>query len=77
MSTVTSNYKRPTLALMAESPSFSGKKITHVLVSQHRGYIFIQTDQPIYNPTQKGKRRDNKCEEMCGNKLHYVFEEIC
>uniref|UniRef100_A0A8C9WYA0 Complement C4B (Chido/Rodgers blood group) n=1 Tax=Sander lucioperca TaxID=283035 RepID=A0A8C9WYA0_SANLU len=57
MSTVTSNYKRPTLALMAESPSFSGKKITHVLVSQHRGYIFIQTDQPIYNPTQKVRYR--------------------
>lgn len=28
--------------------------ITRVLVSQHRGYIFIQTDQPMYNPTQTG-----------------------
>ncbi|KAJ8288044.1 hypothetical protein COCON_G00007030 [Conger conger] len=28
-----------------------------VLVSQHRGYIFIQTDQPIYNPTQNVKYR--------------------
>lgn len=27
---------------------------TRVLVSQHRGYIFIQTDQPMYNPTQTG-----------------------
>ncbi|KAK9960652.1 hypothetical protein ABG768_008497 [Culter alburnus] len=26
---------------------------TRVLVSKHSGYIFIQTDQPIYNPTQK------------------------
>uniref|UniRef100_UPI003AB09B23 complement C4-B n=1 Tax=Centroberyx gerrardi TaxID=166262 RepID=UPI003AB09B23 len=43
----------PYLLLMAESPSFSTRKSTRVLVSQHRGYIFIQTDQPIYNPTQK------------------------
>ncbi|XP_073703933.1 complement C4-B [Garra rufa] len=26
---------------------------TRVLVSKHSGYIFIQTNQPIYNPTQK------------------------
>ncbi|XP_032374181.1 complement C4-B [Etheostoma spectabile] len=57
MSTVTSNNKRPTLALVAESPTFSGRKTTHVMVSQHRGYIFIQTDQPIYNPTQKVRYR--------------------
>lgn len=30
------------------------RAIARVLVSQHRGYIFIQTDQPMYNPTQKG-----------------------
>ncbi|XP_071372165.1 complement C4-B [Centroberyx affinis] len=42
----------PYLLLVAKSPSLS-KKSTRVLVSQHRGYIFIQTDQPIYNPTQK------------------------
>ncbi|XP_039530527.1 complement C4-B [Pimephales promelas] len=29
------------------------KRQTRVLVSKHSGYIFIQTDQPIYNPTQK------------------------
>ncbi|XP_036452334.1 complement C4-B [Colossoma macropomum] len=28
------------------------RQITRVLVSPHRGYIFIQTDQPMYNPTQ-------------------------
>ncbi len=27
---------------------------TRVLVSKHSGYIFIQTNQPIYNPKQKG-----------------------
>uniref|UniRef100_A0A673NBC1 Complement C4-like n=1 Tax=Sinocyclocheilus rhinocerous TaxID=307959 RepID=A0A673NBC1_9TELE len=27
---------------------------TRVLVSKHSGYIFIQTNQPIYNPTQRG-----------------------
>ncbi|TSK34711.1 Complement C4 [Bagarius yarrelli] len=33
------------------------RKITRVLVSQHRGYIFIQTNQPMYNPTQKVQYR--------------------
>ncbi|KAK9960645.1 hypothetical protein ABG768_008490, partial [Culter alburnus] len=28
---------------------------TRILVSKQTGYIFIQTDQPIYNPTQKGR----------------------
>jgi len=32
------------------------KRQTRVLVSKHSGYIFIQTDQPIYNPTQKGNK---------------------
>uniref|UniRef100_A0A8C1U0V1 Complement 4B (Chido blood group) n=1 Tax=Cyprinus carpio TaxID=7962 RepID=A0A8C1U0V1_CYPCA len=30
------------------------KRQTRVLVSKHSGYIFIQTNQPIYNPKQKG-----------------------
>ncbi|XP_061572619.1 complement C4-B [Cololabis saira] len=30
---------------------------TRVLVSPHRGYIFIQTDQPIYNPIQTVRYR--------------------
>ncbi|XP_051262421.1 complement C4-like [Dicentrarchus labrax] len=40
------------LILVAESPSFPRRKQTRVLVSKHRGNIFIQTDQPIYNPAQ-------------------------
>ncbi|KAL7886405.1 hypothetical protein AOLI_G00041260 [Acnodon oligacanthus] len=28
------------------------RQVARVLVSPHRGYIFIQTDQPMYNPTQ-------------------------
>ncbi|XP_030606146.1 complement C4-like [Archocentrus centrarchus] len=46
--------------LVAESQSFatsSNRHSTRVLVSYHRGYIFIQTDQPIYNPTQSVKYR--------------------
>ncbi|KAF0045303.1 hypothetical protein F2P81_001832 [Scophthalmus maximus] len=46
-------HQPPYLLLVAESPSFPGRKSTKVLVSKHRGYIFIQTNQPIYNPTQK------------------------
>ncbi|XP_068180444.1 complement C4-B isoform X2 [Antennarius striatus] len=42
----------PYLVLVAESPSFSGRKKTRVLVSNRQGNIFIQTDQPIYSPTQ-------------------------
>ena len=44
----------PYLLLVAEMDGVTGRKMVRVLVSQHRGYIFIQTDQPIYNPTQQG-----------------------
>ncbi|KAF7665743.1 hypothetical protein LDENG_00132690 [Lucifuga dentata] len=45
-----STRNEPYLLLVAES---HGKRMmTRVLVSKHRGYIFIQTNQPIYNPTQ-------------------------
>ncbi|KAL6489631.1 hypothetical protein MHYP_G00033720 [Metynnis hypsauchen] len=33
------------------------RQMARVLVSPHRGYIFIQTDQPIYNPTQRVQYR--------------------
>ncbi|KAM4735658.1 complement C4-B [Anableps anableps] len=42
----------PYLDVVAEVLN-GNKKIARVLVSEHRGYIFIQTDQPMYNPTQK------------------------
>ncbi|XP_059196181.1 complement C4-like [Centropristis striata] len=45
------------VTLKAESPSFSIPKSTFVTVSKRRGNIFIQTDQPIYNPTQRVKYR--------------------
>ncbi|XP_044063498.1 complement C4-B isoform X2 [Siniperca chuatsi] len=57
MSRLPQRPDRTYLMLVAESPSFSGRKQTRVLVSKHRGNIFIQTDQPIYNPTQTVKYR--------------------
>ncbi|XP_062395535.1 complement C4-like isoform X2 [Sardina pilchardus] len=49
------NGEPPYLLLVCE---IQGKReSTRVLVSKHKGYIFIQTDQPIYNPTQKVKYR--------------------
>lgn len=44
------------LSLVAESSSI-GRNVTRVLLSQHRGYIFIQTDQPAYKPTDKVQYR--------------------
>nr|XP_019949090.1 PREDICTED: complement C4-A-like [Paralichthys olivaceus] len=41
------------LLLVAESPTFDKRKFTRVLVSKHRGYIFIQTNQPMYNLKEK------------------------
>ncbi|XP_042278740.1 complement C4-B [Thunnus maccoyii] len=47
--------QRPYLVLVAESLNI--RHITRVLVSKRRGYVFIQTDQPMYNPTQTVKFR--------------------
>ncbi|XP_072316356.1 complement C4-B [Eucyclogobius newberryi] len=38
------------VVLVAESSSIIREK-TRVLLSRHRGYIFIQTNQPLYKPT--------------------------
>uniref|UniRef100_A0A4W5LUD9 Macroglobulin domain-containing protein n=1 Tax=Hucho hucho TaxID=62062 RepID=A0A4W5LUD9_9TELE len=47
----------PNLMLVAKIDGVKDRKMVRVLVSQHRGYIFIQTDQPIYNPTQQVRYR--------------------
>ncbi|XP_029959664.1 complement C4-B [Salarias fasciatus] len=52
-SSLSKKNQPPYLLLVAESASFSIRQITKVLVSKHRGYIFIQTNQPVYNPTQQ------------------------
>ncbi|XP_078027937.1 complement C4-B-like [Epinephelus lanceolatus] len=56
MSRFLKNYQHSYLLLVAKFSDQDLKK-THVLVSKRRGNIFIQTDQPIYNPTQKVKYR--------------------
>ncbi|XP_051262420.1 complement C4 [Dicentrarchus labrax] len=53
MSELPQRPERSYLMLVAQSPTFpGGRKKTRVLVSKHWGHIFIQTDQPIYNPAQ-------------------------
>lgn len=42
------------LMLVAESDSFLRRKKTRVLVSKHRGNIFIQTNQPMYRQAETG-----------------------
>ncbi|XP_066517057.1 complement C4-B [Hoplias malabaricus] len=45
------------LQLVAESNVFKHKKMANILVSTRKGYIFIQTDKPIYNPGEYVKYR--------------------
>ena len=45
----------PYLMLVCDFGGQRKRELARVLVSKHKGYIFIQTDQPIYNPNQKGK----------------------
>uniref|UniRef100_A0A669E1D4 Complement C4B (Chido/Rodgers blood group) n=1 Tax=Oreochromis niloticus TaxID=8128 RepID=A0A669E1D4_ORENI len=46
-----------TLQFYLYSTKSQQQKLTRVLVSKHRGYIFIQTAQPIFNPTDRVKYR--------------------
>ena len=57
MSKLKFHHGQPYLLLVSEIDSVKGRQSTRVLVSKHQGYIFIQTDQPIYNPNQIGKTR--------------------
>uniref|UniRef100_A0AAQ4S3Q1 Complement C4B (Chido/Rodgers blood group) n=1 Tax=Gasterosteus aculeatus aculeatus TaxID=481459 RepID=A0AAQ4S3Q1_GASAC len=58
------------LLLVAESPSFGRiRKVTRVMVSKRRGYIFIQTDQPIYTPAQNGVPHKSICEVIKSQKI--------
>nr|XP_015796075.2 complement C4-B isoform X1 [Nothobranchius furzeri]XP_054596295.1 complement C4-B isoform X1 [Nothobranchius furzeri] len=51
------SQQRRYLNIVAEVSDPLERKYMRVLVSNHRGYIFIQTDQPMYNPSQKVKYR--------------------
>ncbi|XP_056449071.1 complement C4-like isoform X1 [Gadus chalcogrammus] len=44
----------PYLLLVAETPV---RKMTRVLVSMHRGHLFIQTNQPLYKPSDQVQYR--------------------
>uniref|UniRef100_A0AAQ4Q5K4 Complement C4B (Chido/Rodgers blood group) n=1 Tax=Gasterosteus aculeatus aculeatus TaxID=481459 RepID=A0AAQ4Q5K4_GASAC len=58
ISTLSERFGLSYLLLVAESPSFGRiRKVTRVMVSKRRGYIFIQTDQPIYTPAQNVRYR--------------------
>lgn len=59
LSEVVRRRQRPVtyLNLIATSSSLSTRKATRVLVSKRRGHIFIQTDQPLYNPMQPGSKK--------------------
>ncbi|XP_062873283.1 complement C4 [Trichomycterus rosablanca] len=50
--------KDPYVQLVAESRDlFVGSKMANILLSTKKGYIFIQTDKPIYNPGEQARYR--------------------
>ncbi|KFQ40673.1 Complement C4, partial [Mesitornis unicolor] len=51
--------KRPHVLLVTESRDLHKDTVqsTHILLSSKKGYIFIQTDKPIYTPNSKVKYR--------------------
>ncbi|KAI7806480.1 putative complement C4 [Triplophysa rosa] len=52
------------------------KRMARVLVSQHSGYIFIQTDQPIYNPSEKVRFRIFTLDHSMRPKSDYVHVSV-
>lgn len=70
--------------LVAESSSFPERKKTRILLSKRRGSIFIQTDQPVYKPNEKGNSNNyykkkakvemNSCDKSFI--LPFVFSEV-
>lgn len=64
------------ITLVAESSSFTQREKIRVLVSRHRGSIFIQTDQPIYNPDQKGYSEKCWIKKKC-KWIHVKSQLLC
>ncbi|XP_053183414.1 complement C4-B isoform X2 [Scomber japonicus] len=56
-SDIMSTIDPPPPYLLVAADGLSKRQLTRVLVSKHRGHIFIQTDQPMYNPTETVKYR--------------------
>nr|XP_033805868.1 complement C4-A-like [Geotrypetes seraphini] len=50
--------QKPYVLLVAENGELlGGRKTTRILLSSRKGYLFIQTDKPIYTPKQTAKFR--------------------
>uniref|UniRef100_A0A6I8MZ78 Uncharacterized protein n=1 Tax=Ornithorhynchus anatinus TaxID=9258 RepID=A0A6I8MZ78_ORNAN len=56
--------RAPRVQLMVKSPwlrengGLTDTQGLHLLFSSRRGFLFLQTDQPVYNPGQRGTRTD-------------------
>lgn len=58
------------LNLVAEGLHTDRRTLTRVLVSKRSSNIFIQTDQPMYSPSQKGNHTASKYEGMYNAKAN-------
>ena len=48
----------PYIHLLAVSTKYFKEQLVNIYVSTKRGYIFVQTDKPIYTPGETGKIDD-------------------